>query len=211
MKTKAKNTAISMNASFRGGSPEPRPETKNSDFGKTGVGLWSWIPGSRAAPAPRNDAGRIGRFHPWWREPPAACWVSHPAIREREGPADPRTKPREEPRTAARQSLPQARPPWRAGDMRQACLTTTRSGRYPRRRLGRSPVPGAVAPLYPPRPARPADRTWLLLFPGWWGIALARGAGPIWLLIASSRSAPSRCAAPAAPSTTSPTAISTLR
>ena len=54
--------------------------------------------------------------------------------------------------------------------------------------------------------------TWLLLFPGWWGIALAAravaGSGADGAVRARRRRS---CAAPAAPSTTSPTAITTRR
>ena len=63
----SENTAISINASFRGGKPEPSPETKNTGFGKAGERLLGSIPGSRAAPAPRSGTGRIDRFHPGWR------------------------------------------------------------------------------------------------------------------------------------------------
>jgi len=37
----------------------------------------SWLPGSRAKLAPRNDTRAMSCFHPSWRTP-STCWGSHP-------------------------------------------------------------------------------------------------------------------------------------
>ena len=52
------------------------PGTHEHRLVLTSAGPCSWLPGSRAKPAPRNDAKAIGRFHAWWRTP--ACGGSHP-------------------------------------------------------------------------------------------------------------------------------------
>ena len=87
-----------------------------------------------------------------------------------------------------------------------------RPERHPSRRLGRALSAGAAQTLRPPRPARPADRHLAAAVPGLVGHrAGVDGVGPTRACCCCSRSARWRCAAPAAPSTTSPTAITTAR
>src|SRR5579884_976052 len=75
METEAKSLAISKERlSFRGGSSEPNPETMNTVLASRAQirvhGFRVRGPStSSGAPAPRNGADRIGRFHPGWRTP----------------------------------------------------------------------------------------------------------------------------------------------